>query len=60
MLVSGESITQWSCLPWNTRLGGSIHTMRKDGLAIETVREGEFRHARYTLLTLGRLVEREQ
>jgi hypothetical protein len=60
MLGSGRSITQWDCLPWHTRLGGTIHALRGDGLAIETVREGEFRHARYTLLTTGRLVERDQ
>jgi hypothetical protein len=61
MLGSGRSITQWDCLPWHTRLGGSIHAMRGNGLGIETVREGEFRHARYRLLTPGELVrEREQ
>jgi hypothetical protein len=60
MLGSGRGITQWDCLPWHTRLGGTIHALRGDGLAIETVREGEFRHARYTLLTPGRLVERER
>lgn len=56
MLATGPSITQWDTLPWHTRLGGTIHAMRRDGLAIETVREGEFRHARYRLLTPGRLV----
>lgn len=60
MLGSGRSITQWDCLPWHTRLGSTIHAMREDGLAIDTAREGEFGHARYTLQTAGQLVERDQ
>ncbi len=51
-------VTQWDTLPWHTRLGGTIHVLRGDGLLIETVREGEFRHARYQLLTQGRLLSR--
>lgn len=56
MLGPGRTVTQWDCLPWHTRLGGTIHVMREDGLAIETTLEGEFRHARYRLLTSGELV----
>lgn len=50
-------LTQWDCLPWHTRLGGTIHAMRRDGLAIETEREGEYRHARYRLTTPGSLIK---
>jgi hypothetical protein len=53
--VSG-GVTQWDCLPWHTRLGGTIHAMRRDGLAISTEREGEYRHARYRLETRGSLI----
>lgn len=60
MLASGRSISQWDCLPWHTRLGATIHVMREDGLAIETVLEGGHRHARYTLRTVGNVVERGQ
>ncbi len=49
-------VTQWDTLPWHTRLGGNIHAMRQDGLAIDTEREGEYRHARYRLRTAGQLV----
>lgn len=49
-------LTQWDCLPWHTRLGGTIHALRGDGLAIETEREGEYRHARYKLATPGCLI----
>jgi hypothetical protein len=55
MLASGQGVTQWDTLPWHTRLGGTIHVLRGDGLTIETVREGEFRHARYRLRTVGKL-----
>ncbi|QGN53339.1 hypothetical protein [Novosphingobium sp. Gsoil 351] len=48
-------VTQWDTLPWHTRLGGTIHALREDGLSIETVREGEYRHARYWLRTPGEL-----
>ena len=50
MLVSGsDGVTQHDCLPWHTRLGGTIHAFRQDGLLIRTEIEGEFRHARYRL-----------
>ncbi len=52
---SPTGVTQWDTLPWHTRLGGTIHVLREDGLAIETVREGEYRHARYWLRTPGKL-----
>ncbi|WP_197051956.1 hypothetical protein [Sphingomonas sp. 35-24ZXX] len=51
-----DGVTQWDTLPWHTRLGGTIHAMRQDGLAIATEREGEYRHARYRLRTAGRLL----
>lgn len=50
-------LTQWDTLPWHTRLGGTIHALRRDGLAIDTEREGEFRHARYRLATPGSLIQ---
>ena len=50
-------LTQWDTLPWHTRLGGTIHALRRDGLAIDTQREGEFRHARYRLTTPGFLIK---
>jgi hypothetical protein len=53
MLAGTDSVTQWDTLPWHTRLGGTIHALRQDGLAIDTEREGEFRHARYRLRTPG-------
>ena len=53
MLATGHGVTQWDTLPWHTRLGGTIHALRGDGLAIETQREGEYRHARYWLRTPG-------
>lgn len=49
-------VTQWDTLPWHTRLGGTIHALRRDGLAIDTQREGEYRHARYRLATPGSLI----
>lgn len=52
-----EGVTQWDTLPWHTRLGASIHGMRRDGLLIDTEREGDFRHARYRLATPGSLVK---
>ena len=59
MLVDAPGgITQWDTLPWHTRLGGTIHAMRADGLSISTEVEGQYRHARYRLHTPGRLVER--
>jgi hypothetical protein len=53
MLAGGSGLTQWDTLPWHTRLGGTIHAMRRDGLVIDTIREGEYRHARYWLRTPG-------
>lgn len=50
-------LTQWDTLPWHTRLGGTIHALRRDGLAIDTEREGEYRHARYRLATPGSLIQ---
>lgn len=50
-------LTQWDTLPWHTRLGGTIHALRRDGLGIDTEREGELRHARYRLVTPGRLLQ---
>lgn len=50
MLVeSVAGITQMDTLPWHTRLGGTIHALRKDGLEISTEIEGPYRHARYRL-----------
>lgn len=49
-------VTQHDTYPWHTRLGASIHLLRQNGLAIETIREGEFRHGRYRLLTPGCLI----
>lgn len=49
-------LTQWDSYPWHTRLGGTIHAMRQDGLSISTEREGDWRHARYRLCTEGRLI----
>ena len=49
-------VTPWDCAPWHMRLGASIHVLREAGLAIETVREGEYRHARYFLRTAGTLL----
>jgi hypothetical protein len=51
-----QGVTQWDTLPWHTRLGGTIHALRRDGLTITTEREGEFRHARYRLATPGCLI----
>lgn len=51
-----EGVTQWDTLPWHTRLGGTIHALRDDGLLIDTEREGEYRHARYRLRTPGCLI----
>lgn len=49
-------ITQYDTFPWHTRLGASIHHLRQSGLAIETKREGPYRHGRYRLLTAGSLI----
>jgi hypothetical protein len=56
LATMGQGVTQWDTLPWHTRLGASIHAMREEGLSIDTVREGEFRHARYFLRTPGCLL----
>ena len=55
ILASGRTVTPLDCVPWHMRLAATIDVLRGDGLAIETVREGEFRHARYRLLTPGRI-----
>ena len=57
LATTRTGVTQWDTLPWHTRLGGTIHALREDGLSIETVREGEYRHARYWLRTPGLLDE---
>ncbi|MBB3765046.1 hypothetical protein [Sphingomicrobium lutaoense] len=57
LLVEGSSLTQWDTLPWHTRLGGTIHAMREDGLSISTELEGPYRHARYRLHTEGDLIK---
>ena len=58
MLASSpDGLTQWDTLPWHTRLGGTIHVFRKHGLSIETVLEGDYRHARYWLRTHGWLLK---
>ena len=49
-------LTQWDTLPWHTRLGGTIHALRRDGLAITTEIQGRYRHARYRLATPGCLL----
>lgn len=48
-----DGVTQHDTLPWHTRLGGTIHALRQDGLEISTELEGEYRHARYRLITPG-------
>ena len=57
LATRGQGLTQWDCWPWHTRLGASIHVLREAGLAIDTLREGEYRHARYFLRTPGVLIE---
>lgn len=58
MLCScSQGLTQWDTLPWHTRLGGTIHALRRDGLEISTELEGEYRHARYRLCTPGELMK---
>jgi hypothetical protein len=56
MLAETDSVTQWDTLPWHTRLGGTIHALRRDGLAIDTELVGEYRHARYRLRTPGTVI----
>lgn len=52
-----DGMTQWDTLPWPTRLGGTIHALRRDGLIIFTETEGRYRHARYRLATPGCLIK---
>lgn len=56
MLAETDSVTQWDTLPWHTRLGGTIHALRRDGLVIDTELVGEYRHARYRLRTPGTVI----
>lgn len=49
-------VTQHDTLPWHTRLGGTIHALRRDGLQITTEIVGRYRHARYRLATAGSLI----
>lgn len=56
LATRGQGLTQWDCWPWHTRLGASIHVLREAGLVIDTLREGEYRHARYFLRTPGTLI----
>jgi len=51
-----EGVTQHDTLPWHTRLGGTIHALRQDGLIISTEIVGRYRHARYRLATSGSLL----
>lgn len=52
MLVTmSQGVTQHDTYPWHTRLGGTIHALREDGLVISTELEGPYRHARYRLAT---------
>ena len=51
-----NGVTQHDTYPWHTRLGGTIHAMREDGLSIITELEGQSRHARYRLATAGCLI----
>lgn len=56
LATMSRGVTQWDTLPWHTRLGGTIHALRRDGLAITTEIEGRYRHARYRLATPGSLI----
>lgn len=51
-----QGVTQWDTLPWHTRLGGTMHALRRDGSAITTEIEGRYGHARYRLATPGSLL----
>lgn len=51
-----QGVTQWDTLPWHTRLAATVDVMRDDGLQIDTVIEGDNRHARYFLRTPGTLL----
>ncbi|AKQ42536.2 hypothetical protein CP97_11585 [Aurantiacibacter atlanticus] len=50
-------VTQHDTYPWHTRLGGTIHALRQDGLSISTEIVGRYRHARYRLATPGCLLK---
>ncbi len=56
LVTMPQGVTQWDTLPWHTRLGGTIHALRQDGLDISTELEGPYRHARYRLHTSARLL----
>ena len=56
LATTPAGLTQHDTYPWHTRLGGTIHAMREDGLSITTELEGEYRHARYRLATTGSLI----
>lgn len=59
MLATIKSgVTQHDTYPWHTRLGGTIHALREDGLEISTELEGPYRHARYRLHTPGTVIIR--
>ncbi len=60
LATMAQGVTQWDCYPWHTRLGGTIHALREAGLAIDTVREGDFRHGRYFLRTPGSLIKQAE
>ncbi|MBY4636823.1 hypothetical protein K5P26_06675 [Sphingopyxis sp. XHP0097] len=60
LVTGGNGVTQWDTLPWHTRLGGTIHTLRRDGLVIDTEREGDCGHARYRLMTPGTLFQQAE
>lgn len=60
LATMAQGVTQWDCYPWHTRLGGTIHALREAGLAIDTVREGDFRHGRYFLRTPGCLIKQAE
>ena len=56
LAAAPNGVTQHDTYPWRTRLGGTIHAMREDGLSITTELEGKYRHARYRLTTAGSLL----
>lgn len=60
LATMSQGVTQWDCLPWHTRLGGTIHALRRDGLEISTELEGDYRHARYRLCTRGCLIKQAE
>jgi len=52
-----DGVTQHDTYPWHTRLGGTVHALRQDGLCISTEIVGRYRHARYRLATPGSLIK---